>query len=151
VTAPAELRVQTEGTNVRVRVDGREAKAGEPVPLALREGEATPIEVVATNDVGTTKPVSFTVTLDTKPPGVAVTNPPADRRFARTEPVLLAGTCTDASGVAEVLVDDRPVKLVAAGGTGSWTADLGIVPAERTVEIVARDNAGNANEPVRFA
>ena len=55
----------------------------------------------------------------------------------RTPTITIAGTASDASGIASVTVNDEP-----ANGTLDWSANVTLSEGENTITVVATDGEG---------
>jgi RHS repeat-associated protein len=104
------------------------------VPLAPGANSLT---AVATNAFGQAQD-EITVTLDTAGPTLAVTGP-ADGAFVAASPITVAGSVSDPSGVASVLVNGQPASV--AGG--AFSLSLALVEGSNAITVTARDGAGN--------
>lgn len=74
-------------------------------------------------------------TQDAAAPVVTVTSP----RITNSANVTLAGTTSDTSGVARVLVGNTPA--TSPDGFASWTCSVALHPGQNTLTITATDNA----------
>ena len=83
------------------------------------------IRVVGTADDG-----------DTTPPTLAITSP-APNTTTHIPTITIAGTASDASGIASVTVNDEP-----ANGTLNWSANVTLLEGENTIPVVATDGEG---------
>jgi hypothetical protein len=80
----------------------------------------------------------FEVTvLDTTPPTLTITSP-ADGTIVTTSSIIVTGTASDESGIANVTVNG-----ILAAGTTSWSANLTLTEGENMITVVATDTAGN--------
>jgi hypothetical protein len=75
-------------------------------------------------------------TTDTTPPTLAITSP-APNTTTHMPTITVAGTTSDASGIASVIVNGAP-----ADGTLDWSANVTLVAGENTIIVVATDGAG---------
>lgn len=105
------------------------------VTVTLAEGENT-LTIRALDRAGNETTTTFTVTLDTTPPALAVTSP-ADKMTTPSDSVVVEGS-TEAG--ATLTVQGEKV-TVAADGTFSHT--LVLTPGEQAIEVAAEDAAGN--------
>ena len=76
-------------------------------------------------------------TTDTTPPTLTITSP-APNAATHIPTITVAGTASDASGIASVTVNGEP-----ANGTLDWSADVTLSEGDNTIAVVATDNEGN--------
>ncbi|MDD4498116.1 MAG: hypothetical protein PHV51_08220 [Methanosarcinaceae archaeon] len=78
---------------------------------------------------------------DTKAPIINITWPSRNQTVYEPE-ITIKGTASDSeSGVKEVLVNG-----LVANGTENWSAEVKLVECKNTIEVIARDFAGNENK-----
>lgn len=110
----------------------------------LDDGEHT-VEARSTDaagNEGTSGTVTFT--LDTTPPDLAVDSPTDGESV--TGATTVSGTA-EPGAVVEVFVDGEKVGEATADEDGGWSVDLGdLGEGEHTIDVVARDEAGNEAE-----
>ena len=73
---------------------------------------------------------------DTTPPTLKITSP-APNTTTHIPTITVAGTASDASGIASVTVNDEP-----ANGTLNWSANVTLLEGENTIPVVATDGEG---------
>ena len=104
--------------------------------VALTEGD-TLLTVTATDPAGNSGTAIRTVTLDTQPPALTVTEP-APGLLTRTRVVRVAGTVDDPQATLTVNGTAAPVS------TGAWGVDVTLAEGAQTISIRAVDAVGNS-------
>ena len=118
------------------------------VPLNYGEN---PISVMATDEWGLTATTTLTIIRpepeerDDEGPELFIDSPPGVRGFqpiivVTEKELTLAGRAQDASGIAEVLVNDEGVQV---SETGQFVKDITLVLGENRIHITATDTLGN--------
>lgn len=106
---------------------------------ALAEGLHT-IEAVIFDHSDNEGRGSFSFTVDTEPPVLTVTSP-ADGATVTDEVLVVTGTVTDASPIAEVTVNGGPASLAGE----DFSATLVLETGANTILVVATDVVGNTS------
>ena len=77
---------------------------------------------------------------DTTPPTLNITSP-ADGTTVTTPSITIAGTASDASGIASVTVNG----VLASGALdwSTWSAEVALAEGDNTIAVVATDDVGN--------
>ena len=100
----------------------------------------TTVTVTATDVAGNTSAASFTVTVrDTTPPSVTITSPAADQTYDVGQTFTFSYTVGDVVGVAS----QRATLDGAAIVNGATINTAGMMAGTHTLQVVARDAAGN--------
>ena len=118
------------------------------VPLNYGEN---PISVVATDEWGLTATTTLTIIRpereepDDEGPELFIDSPPGVRGFqpiivVTEKELTLAGRAQDASGIAEVRVNDERVPV---SETGQFVKDITLVLGENRIHVTATDTLGN--------
>jgi serine/threonine protein kinase len=143
----AKLRLQSNDKDAVLLLDGEECKTNEPFVVELQpflaEGEPRTLVLQTRNELGTSKELRVTVGLDTTLPQVVVGTPNAP--VAPDQPIECMGTWTDFGGMQRIRVGDVDARLSTGedGKSGMWTVTLKAPLADKSIEIVATDRAGN--------
>ncbi|HTO52102.1 MAG TPA: hypothetical protein VMR50_01855 [Myxococcota bacterium] len=103
--------------------------------VTLSEGANT-LMAIATNLAGSVN-ASVAVTLDTTPPVVTITSPPNGAVFSSASQTL-AGTVTDASPIASLVVAGAP-----APPGNAFSQSISLAPGPNPFAVQATDTAGN--------
>ncbi|MCU0867735.1 MAG: protein kinase [Planctomycetes bacterium] len=145
--AAAKLRLQSNDKEAALLLDGEECKTNEPFVVDLQpflvEGEPRTLVLQTRNELGTSKELRVTVGLDTTLPQVVVGTPNAP--VAPDQPFECMGTWTDFGGMQRIRVGDVDARLSTGedGKSGMWTVRLPAPLADKSIDIVATDRAGN--------
>ena len=115
------------------------------VASASLQAGANVITVTARDAAGNTSSATTTVTLDTRAPVVAILTPATGATMATTDAaIVLGGSATDETSVAEVTWVNSQGGRGVATGTAAWsTARIALRPGLNTLTVTARDTAGN--------
>lgn len=153
VTEPAEgLLTNQKDLSVKGSTDGSVVKVGEALvavdaqggfshTLTLSEGAQT-ITVTAADDLGNERTINRSVTLDTVPPSLQVTEP-SEGTITNQKKLSVAG---NAEPGASVTVDGQGATLAE---DGSFSLEKTLVEGENTIVITAQDLAGNTTTVTR--
>ncbi|HEY4633426.1 MAG TPA: PKD domain-containing protein, partial [Candidatus Limnocylindrales bacterium] len=110
-----------------------------PVLVAV-EGAAQPVSGTARDNAGNVATAGVTVSLDRTPPDLVI-DEPVDGARALSSKVHVAGRVSDAlSGVLDVTCNN----VAAASTPDGFTCEVTLPPGSSTIEVQARDRAGNA-------
>ncbi len=123
-----------------VTVDGQPAalvQGGFTATVTLAQG-ANGLVAVATDAAGNQASAAALVTLDTTPPAVTLTTPRPGAITNRPQ-VQVAGTATDDSGIALLIVAGQPVSV----DNAQFATSVAVAEGANPIEIDAFDLAGN--------
>jgi hypothetical protein len=141
VISPAPNAIGWNNTDVTVTFEAQDALSGvlsvSPPALITNEGPGQLVSGQASDRAGNVGAALTSVSLDKTPPQVALTAP-TDGALVRLPQVLVAGSASDARGLAAVDVNG-----VAVSATGDFETTLPLVVGPQTVTATARDVAGN--------
>jgi serine/threonine protein kinase len=143
----AKLRLQSNDKDAALLLDGEEFRTNEPFVVDLQpflvEGQPRKLTLQSRNDLGTSKPLVVTVGLDTTPPVVAKVTP--DTAVPPNRQVDCMGTWEDVGGMQRIRVDGVDAQLFTGedGRSGTWTVRLKAPTADKSIDILATDRAGN--------
>jgi hypothetical protein len=146
-SATAKLRLQSNDKDAKLLLDGEEYKPSEAFVVDLQpflvEGEPRTLVLQSRNELDTSKPLRVTVALDTTPPLATVGAPNAP--VAPDQPVECMGTWSDIAGMQRIRVGDVDARITTGedGRSGMWSVTLKAPLADKTIDIVATDRAGN--------
>ena len=116
-------------------------------PVTLVAGANTITVVAADNAGNSTPPLIRSVTLDSVPPVLTVTDP-VDKLETNTAALTVTGIATDmGSGIKTVTVNDQTVIV---GADGAFSTDVTLVAGNNTITVVAMDKAGNSATVTRL-
>jgi hypothetical protein len=116
-------------------------------PVALAEG-ANVLTATAYSATGAAASASLSVyhttSADTTAPTIVITSPPGTTALTYQPSIVIQGTASDPSGVAEVTWSDSIGASGTAQGTSYWsTGAIPLREGTNTITIRARDGAGN--------
>jgi hypothetical protein len=112
------------------------------VPL---QAGANTIMVSARDAAGNASARPLTVTYsvpDTTPPSLAISVPSASPFYSAVAMATLSGSAADSSGISTIGWTNGAVTGIATGTT-SWTATVPLQLGTNTINVIARDAAGN--------
>ncbi len=116
--------------------------------VPLNPGSNT-ITVEAEDSAGNVGSDSITVIYqaDTTPPTITITSPTNQPTYVTTtQPISLAGTASDDTGVTSVTWSDNRGNSGTATGTTSWSiSSIPLVPGTTLITVTAHDGAGNTS------
>jgi len=110
----------------------------------LDDGDHT-VEVRATDGVGHTASEAVSFTVDTSPPEISILSPDEDELFDSNEVMIVWDSSDETTGISRHEVRVNGGEWIDVGGSSFYTV-RGLDDGDHTVEVRARDEAGNTEE-----
>jgi serine/threonine protein kinase len=147
-TPGGTLRAKANSALATLRVNDTALAAGTGVDLAdLREGVRKQFAFRAANDLGASNEYTVTIGLDSTPPTIAITAPPAGVAVATDLPLTIRGTWEDVNGPPSILIAGRAATVEnRTEHSGIWSLRLDGQRESRPIRVRATDSLGNSRD-----